>query len=402
MAFFSSFQQSYQLHKKLYWFIALNGVNTVIAYHFRDIQPFVMPPWLRLWTYLSLLSLFTGIYILLIKKKRVVLSNLTLIWLLILTLETSLFFVLGMPKAIKKDFVLPKLPPNHIAAKLGTLMYADSTVHRVLIKDHDTVFDVHYTVDHFNKRFTPDHDSTKKEYALFFGCAIAFGEGWEDNQTIAYQVQQQSKRYNSHNFSCSGTGTNYMLAMFQNVPLKPQVKEQTGKAFYIFFWDHLFRSIGTMDRYSSWMHMSPYYYMKDGKIVRNKMFKDGRPIISTIYENLYQSNIVKYFKLDFPLSLNDSHYDLVTEMIAESKREYQRQFGNDEFYVVLYPTYVEYTPEQLNTFKRFLKQKHIKFVDLTKVITYAPEYTLGGDPHPNAHTNELVSSYLLNAMKKYN
>ena len=402
MVFISSIKKVYQANSKLYLFIGLNCINIIIVNYFRNIQDFEIPPWLRLWTYLSLISLSIGIYILFIKKKKIILSNLTLVWLLLLVLETILFFVLGMPLALKKNFVLPELPSNHIATKLGSVMYADSTIHKVLVNGNDTVFNVHYTVDQFHKRVTPDYDSLKKEYALFFGCSIAFGEGLEDNQTFAYQIQQKSKRYNSYNFSCSSTGSNYMLALLQNISLKPQVREEKGKAFYIFFWDHMYRSIGAMDRYTSWMNMSPYYYLKNGKIVRKKMFKDGRPIISTIYENIYQSNIVKYFQLDFPLSLNDTHFDLVTEMIAESKRCYEKQFGNDEFYVVLYPNYVEYTEEQLNTFKRFLKKKDIKFVDLTKVINYNVRYTLGGDPHPNANTNKLLSNSLLNEMKKMN
>jgi hypothetical protein len=402
MVFISTINKFYQANSKLYLFIGLNFINLIVAKYFRNIQHFEIPPWLRLWTYLSLISLSIGIYILFIKKKKIILSNLTLVWLLLLVIETLLFFVLGMPLALKKNFVLPELPSNHIASKLGSVMYADSTIHKVLLNGSDTVFNVHYTVDHLHKRVTPDYDSVKKEYALFFGCSIAFGEGLEDNQTFAYQIQQKSKRYNSYNFSCSSTGSNYMLALLQNISLKSQVREEKGKAFYIFFWDHMYRSIGAMDRYTSWMHMSPYYYLKNGKIVHEKMFKDGRPIISTIYENIYQSNIVKYFQLDFPLSLNDTHFDLVTEMIAESKRCYEKQFGNDEFYVVLYPNYVEYTEEQLNTLKRFLKQKHIKFVDLTKVIKYSVKYTLGGDPHPNANTNKLLSNSLLNEMKKMN
>jgi hypothetical protein len=402
MSFKHRLSQNFKSNKKLYIFLIIAFLHTVFVYELRNIQLTEVPAWLRLYTYVSLLTFSIGCYVLFIRLKKIIFANVILIGILTLTLETTLFFVLGMPSAQKKDFLLPQLPPDHIASKLGIVLYADSTMHSTLVVGNDTVYDVDYTIDHFNKRFTPGANSAKSEYALFFGCSIAFGEGLPDNQTIAYHYQEQAKTVNAYNFGVSGTATNYMLAMFQNCHLRQQVKEKTGKAYYIFFWDHMYRSIGSMSRYTSWMNNSPYYYLKNGHLVRDLMFKNGRPILSSIYENCYQSNIVTYFQLDFPLTLSDRHFELVTEMIAESKRAYEQQFGNDDFYVVLYPTYIAYTNQQFATFKRFLRKKHIKFVDLSKVITYAPKYTLGGDPHPNGKTNELVTGFLLNKMKRTN
>jgi hypothetical protein len=235
---------------------------------------------------------------------------------------------------------------------------------------------------------------------LFFGCSIGFGFGLEDDQTLAYQVQEQSKNTNSYNFCISATGTNHMLAQFQYRDLSKQVAEKDGCGYYIFFWDHIYRAIGTMHRYTEWLHLAPYYEMKDGKLVRNKSFKDGRAFISGMYERLYQTNIVKYFEADLPLKLNESHFDLVSEMVLETKKEYEKQFGNDKFYLVFYPNYVAYTPEEMRIFQSYLTKKKIKFIDLSKVITYQGKYTLGGDSHPNAETNKLIANYLLRQKKK--
>lgn len=357
--------------------------------------------WLRLWKYASLLLVLTAFYLLFLKGKRVILANLTLVALLLLLLETILFFVLGMPSAFRKDFSIPDLPEDHIARQVGMTYYADSIYHDVKIVDNnDTVFDVHYSIDHMNKRITPDFDSSKTNYALFFGCSIGFGYGLEDDQTLAYQVQEQSPNTNSYNFCISATGTNHMLAQFQYRDLSKQVAEKDGCGYYIFFWDHIYRAIGTMHRYTEWLHTAPYYEMKDGKLVRNKLFKDGRPFISGMYERLYQTNIVKYFEADLPLKLNETHFDLVSEMVLETKKEYEKQFGNDKFYLVFYPNYVAYTPEEMRIFKSYLTKKKIKFIDLSKVITYQGKYTLGGDSHPNAETNKLIANYLLQKTKK--
>lgn len=356
--------------------------------------------WLRLWKYSSLLLVLICFYLLFLKGKRVILANLTLIALLILLLETVLFFVLGMPSAFKKDFSVPNLPENHIARQVGMTYYPDSVYHDIKVNGTDTVFDVHYSIDHLNKRITPGFDSTKKNYALFFGCSIGFGYGLEDDQTLAYQVQQQGESTNSYNFAISGTGTNHMLAEIQYRDLSKQVAEKNGCGYYIFFWDHIYRAIGTMHRYTEWLHLAPYYKMEDGKLVRRKLFKDGRPFISSMYERLYQTNIVKYFETDLPLSLNDSHYDLVTEMVLETKKNYEKQFGNDRFYLVIYPNYVAYTPEQMQIFKSYLKKKKIKFIDLSHKVVYQGKYTLPGDAHPNAEMNKLMAKYLLHETKK--
>lgn len=357
--------------------------------------------WLRLWKYASLLVILTTFYLLFLKGKRVIFANLILIALLLFLVETILFFVLGMPSAFKKDFSVPNLPENHIARQVGMTYYADSIYHDVkVVGNNDTVFDVHFTIDHFNKRITPDFDSSKTNYALFFGCSIGFGYGLEDNQTLAYQVQEQSPNTNSYNFCISATGTNHMLAQFQYRDLSKQVAEKDGCGYYIFFWDHIYRAIGTMHRYTEWLNLAPYYKMKDGKLVRNKLFKDGRPFISGWYERLYQTNIVKYFEADLPLKLNESHVDLVTEMVLETKKAYEKQFGNDKFYLVFYPNYVAYTPEEMRIFKSVLTKKKIKFIDLSHTIKYYGKYTLDGDSHPNAETNKLMAKYLLQKTKK--
>lgn len=357
--------------------------------------------WLRLWKYVSYLFILTTLYLLFLKGKRVILANLTLIAMLLMLVETTLFFVLGMPSAIRKDFRVPEdLPENGIFRQVGAGYYPDSIYHDVKLSGNDTVFDVHYSIDHMNKRITPDFDSSKTDYALFFGCSIGFGFGLEDNQTLPYQVQEQSPNTNSYNFCISSTGTNHMLAELQYRDLSKQVAEKDGCCYYIFFWDHIYRAIGTMHRYTEWLHLAPNYEMKDKKLVRNKSFKDGRPFTSFWYERLYQTNIVKYFEIDLPLKLNDRHFDLVTEMILESKKTYEKQFGNDKFYLVFYPNYVVYTPEEMRIFKSYLTKKKIKFIDLSKVIVYQGKYTLGADSHPNAETNKLMAKILLQKMKK--
>ncbi len=357
---------------------------------------YVMSGTLRLLRYISLLLISMPFFLLLMKGKKVVLGNVVLFFLLLLITELICFFMLGMPSANNKDFSLSNLPDEHISNHLGTVPYADSIYHHVLVKDNDTVYDVRASIDSNCLRVNPDHKPEHDQFALFFGCSIAFGEGLEDNETLPYHFQENSDEYNSYNLAFSGYGTNHMLARLEYQDLSKIVREENGKAFYIFFWDHIFRSIGTMEHYCGWASNAPYYTLDDGELVRKKAFKNGRYLVSETYEAIYQTNIIKKFGINFPLALNKEHYNLVAEMVLQSKNEYMEQFGNDDFYVVFYPTYAEYTAEQLNQFQSILEAKGIDYLDLNDFLDYGPEHTLGGDPHPSSNTNQMVARELLN------
>ena len=189
-----------------------------------------------------------------------------------------------------------------------------------------------------------------------------------------------------------------MIARMEYQNLSEDVGEKNGVAFYIFFWDHINRSIGTMDHYSDWVSNAPYYTFENDKLVRKKKFKDGRYVLSKLYELIYQSSIINFFKLGFPLKLNEYHYDLVSEIILKSKNTYKKQFGNDNFYLVFYPSFIDYTDEEIGQFKLFLETKDIDYIDLNDFIKYELEHTLHDDPHPNANTNQMIAKEILNRM----
>jgi hypothetical protein len=390
--------------KNNWFFLSMLVIGLILLYLFISQlhkAVFEITPNIRLLGYCSYFLIITSLTVFFIKRKKVILANIMILVELVVILEIICFFLLGMPAAYKKDFSIPLLPDDHVARNIGVVPYSDSVYTSVLVKNGVTVYNVKNSIDSNWKRITPDHDSTIKSYALFFGCSIAFGTGLEDNQTLPYYFQQESGNYNSYNFAYPGYGTNHMLARLEYQNLSKQVTEKNGIVFYVFFWDHIYRAIGTMDRYIDWMHNAPYYTMQDGKLVRKKMFKDGRYYLSKVYELLYQSSIIKYFKIDFPLQLSDRHYDLVSEMIKVSKEKCAEQFGNDNFYVVIYPNVKKYKQKEMDRFKEYLVKKKINCIDLSDFIEYQDKYTLGGDSHPNANTNKLIANELIKQLSTF-
>jgi hypothetical protein len=158
-----------------------------------------------------------------------------------------------------------------------------------------------------------------------------------------------------------------------------------------------------MTRHTQWMHYAPNYEWDDGKLVRDKLFKDGRPLRSWFYENFYQSSILKYFDFTFPARLRDEHFDLVSEMILESKKEYEKQFGNDSFYLVIYPTYEELNQEMVKSFFDYVRKKGITVIDLNENFKFGPENSIHAhEPHPNAAANHEIAKVLRERIKELN
>lgn len=381
------------------YFLVVGTLLGIGALWLQSGDEYYIPGFVTLIKLLGLIAISVAIVMISSSAKRSVFANIGVLMVLIFGFELVCFLMLGMPQKEKKDFGLPFVTPDHISAHLGTVPYSDSVYHETMISGVDTVFDVRYSFDGNSLRITPDHDSTKQKFAAFYGCSIAFGLGLNDNQTFPYYFQQNSD-YNAYNFAYSGYGTNHMLARLQYQDIKEVVTEKEGVGFYIFFWDHIERAIGSMQRYTEWVSNAPYFYMKEGKLTRDRAFKDGRYKTSKFYEKIYQSSIIKYFNVNFPLSLNESHFDLVSEMILQSKEEFKKQSGSDEFYVIIYPTYQDLNTEEFNQFISLLDQKKIAHIDLTKNYIYNEESTLGGDPHPNANTNEILSKRLITELNK--
>ena len=389
----------YRSNKVLIFILVLGLIFTILGQVLLAPESKVIPPYITLFKLLGLICLSVSLFMTGSTTKKYLISNIALILVLIISFELVCFLLLGLPEKEIKDFSLTDLPPEHVGSQIGSVPYKDSVYVDLKMNGTDTVFNVNYTIDSNHTRVTPGFNEVKDKYALFFGCSIAFGLGLEDNQTLPYHFQNESE-YNAYNFGYTGYGTNQMLARLQYQNLRPYVKGKDGIAVYVFFWDHIERAIGSMSRYVGWVSNAPYYFLEDGKLKRDRHFKDGRPLTSGLYERLYQSSIVKYFDVGFPIGLNEDHFDLVTEMIKESKTAYEKQFGNDEFYVAIYPSFMEVDPEKYKSFLSHLDSKKIKYIDLTKDFKYSDEHTLGGDPHPNSNTNKELSKQLLEQIEK--
>jgi hypothetical protein len=377
------------------WFrknrVSLLGLLTVLLlFLVNRLLPNDPPGQYHPWTKLSgFLQYFLLVFLFMrwsLRGKRIILFNLGLFAGLIAAVELTFFFIMGMPQPLPRKFKLPDLKPDHIASHLGNVPNANKVMERHKVVKGDTVFKVGYTIDEYCRRSTPGFDSSRSQYAMFFGCSVGFGYGLEDNQTLSYHFQENMDM-NAYNYCYMGWGTNHMLARLQHKNLSEEVREKDGVAIYVFIGAHFRRNIGDMNIYNLWGYRMPHYrYDGDGNVVRDGNFQTGRPILNRIYAELYRSSFFRYFDINLPFSLSRRHLELTSDIIVQSRREYEAQFGNDRFFVLLHPmSWIGFDQEDIDEFKEILKEKNLPYFDYTD-YELSQSRRLVGDAHPNETT----------------
>lgn len=246
-----------------------------------------------------------------------------------------------------------------------------------------------YTIDSLGRRITGnDIHYSRKKYALFLGCSVGFGVLVDDKQTLPSIFERTDTLYRSYNYSVTGYGTHHILALFENRNLRNEISEPDGAAFYIYFPGHTNRAIGDMESYLSWNAESPFYFLKGDEVIRHGNFKTGRKLISWFYEFLPTTYIGRYFDIRLPGKLRSYHYRFTAKLIEKSYREYQKQFSNDNFYVVSLPGWG-------NEISPYLEELHIKHLDYSDLVAYwQDKYQFAGDGHPRPQLYKLMAEQI--------
>jgi hypothetical protein len=275
---------------------------------------------------------------------------------------------------------------------LGYKPKPDTTHTGTRTKDGQVIYSIKYSTDTNSLRVTPiDTTKPRTKYAQFYGCSMTFGEGVQSNQTLPYYFAKFDSTYRPYNFAYSGYGPHQMLARLETENVKKIVKENTGIAFYIYINDHVNRVLGTLTNFGYNGGEVPYYYEVNNQLKHSGLIKDARKFRSWIFRILLKSNILKLFKIGYPFKITDKDYELTAEVMAQASRDYKKQFGNDNFYVIIYPTTVN-----SSLIINLLKQKGVKVLDYSKLFNpLEKKYAIPYDEHPTALANEVLIKQLV-------
>jgi hypothetical protein len=243
-----------------------------------------------------------------------------------------------------------------------------------------------FSHDQFSRRIVPNNqliDKKKDKYAVFFGCSFTYGDGVQNTQTMPYYFQQYASSYHAYNYGFLAYSPLQTLALLQKKNIRTQIPDSSGFGVFTYINDHIDRTIPA----SRWVILQQGRFPN---VINNSFQTDGtyRSKHRIKYELLNwvsSSNIWNYFRINLPKTHNDKHYQLVIDIISESKKEFIKQFHHDKFYVIIFPGQV-ITPSM----KAMFQKANLKVYDYSNLFNLG-KYMLDTDAaHPKGVAYEMV------------
>jgi hypothetical protein len=299
----------------------------------------------------------------------------------------------------KSDLEAPRLQPFALKVPdpaLGFKLNPNKQYHKLVKRGGKVVYDVTYQIDEFSRRKTPvTNPAGREKFLIFLGCSFTFGEGVQENETIPYYAGELAKGYMPYNYGCPGYSPQQLLARLEAGGMPKEIPQRKGTGIYTFIDHHIERAIGSMAVYDLWGQTLPYYYLDHGELRRDGNFTTGRPVISYAYRRLGQSQIVKYFGMNFPPRIAERHTALTGAIIKRMASQFQKEFPGSDFRVVFYPG-----SRHVGDIAPELRQAGIEVLDYSVLFDRAkPEYHILGDQypgseHPSAYANKVFAGAL--------
>jgi hypothetical protein len=241
-----------------------------------------------------------------------------------------------------------------------------------------------YHIDSLSRRITPfNNQRAVGKYALFLGCSFTYGEAVADTSTIPYYFGQATG-FRPYNYGVSGYSPAHMIALQQSVNMRNEIAEKDGIAIYTYIEDHLARVAPS----TKWIYNSNGYwpYVNPKTVAVEGTYGEKHPISLQLINGMYKSNIVNLFNINFPRRYSTEQYEQFVTIVKKSAQLYRNQFGNDNFYVVIFPAY-PMAPELRQLFQR----AQLKVIDYSTLLSW--KTTFDG-MHPDGEAYKRVAEKL--------
>jgi hypothetical protein len=269
------------------------------------------------------------------------------------------------------------------------------------------LFDTRYTIDSIGLRVAPPYRKDDLAgTALFFGCSFTFGEGLQDNETLPYQVGDQSGgRYRTFNFSFQGYSPAQMLAAIEHGMVRRLVDTTPRYAFYVAIPTHVWRVAGRV----AWADHTPRYVLDgDGMVSQEGHFENREELglrLGLGYDSRLRGQLVKSAMWRI-LPMRDAPIDdydirLYFGVVRRAQEILTTQYPNIQFRIILYPAIIG-EPDR-PTYEKLRDGFRQMGIPLDLVEDILPNYKRdrsefilsSRDPHPSALANRLLAKYVL-------
>ncbi|GAB3167990.1 hypothetical protein GCM10027291_15850 [Telluribacter humicola] len=241
-----------------------------------------------------------------------------------------------------------------------------------------------YSLRHTTSTVAP---AIYEKHALFFGGSFTYGDGVSDYETLPSQFHKQMPIYQTYNFGFLAYSPLHMLARLKHEDLTLLTSYKKGFAAYIYINDHIDRTIPA----TRWIDMTKGKFpdLDEESVTTNGVFSENSRLYSTFIRWFRTTYIHHIFRVDFPKKHTSEHFQLIVDVIRQSKQEYQKQFGKNDFYVIIFPG----NPIK-SEMKQMLQKAGLVVLDYSKLFDL-DKYLLPFDnTHPNARAYQLVAAQL--------
>ena len=173
-----------------------------------------------------------------------------------------------------------------------------------------TLYECSYSFDSIGRRTTTPSDSLiKDKVALFFGDAMAFGEGLNNDETLSSLFEKNNIEYRGYNYGFLGHGPTHMLLEISSDRFKKEFKNKKGKVFFVYRDDAIKVSVGKVP----WIEGSPKYVLEDNIIT---------------YKGEYTATDYKEDAIYLPSEYTEKDYNFTLRIFTEI-RKILRSVSND-------------------------------------------------------------------------
>jgi len=279
------------------------------------------------------------------------------------------------------------------------------TISSIKLYEQDTIYNVNYTFKN-GMRHTPNSNQKSNKYKLFLGCSQTFGEGLNDNETLPFYFNKNSKiKYNVRNYGFHGYGAHQVLYIVENIISKDKAlksKAENIEVIYNFYGHHIARAAG----YSSWDNKGPRYEFENNRIkfkgqlfTKNRFY--GHKTLHTLYDKIWiKSNLYKtlmsklYYTKDTDKMKNE---DIIRtlQIIKKIKDDLSKQGIN----FVLLLNENSFNNDFINNF--LLENNVLALCLECEIENYEsnPDFTIEHDGHSTALLNKYKGKILANKLK---
>ena len=116
------------------------------------------------------------------------------------------------------------------------------------------MFNVRIRSDSYGRRLTINKEPQKRtKFLLTMGCSYVFGEGLNDEGTMASSLARKMPDYMVYNYGVPGASPVQMWQKASQMDLRAEIPEAKGTAIYFLYAFQLQRLLGSM----KWLRYTP-------------------------------------------------------------------------------------------------------------------------------------------------